>query len=105
MGSRVESIGARHAAVEDTLTELPELVEKATADVQAFMDDEYSQVHFWVEEGLERMSREAETKHCIGVTHNVLDEHMVSACMFCCIVILSGNIYYIGTSHLWASYN
>lgn len=83
MESRVESIGARFTAVEEALTELPELVEKATADVQSFMDDEYSRVRSWVEEGLERTAREAETKHCIGVTHSVLDEHIVRTCVLC----------------------
>ena len=77
---RVESIVARYAEVEGALTEIPE-VEKATADLQAFVDGDYITVYRWVEEGLERTSKEAESKHCIGVTQNVLDEHIVCACV------------------------
>ena len=80
---RVESIVARCAEVEGALTEIPEEVEKATADLQAFLDGDYSTVYRWVEEGLERTSKEAESKHCIGVTQNVLDEHFVSVHVLC----------------------
>ena len=39
--SRVESIVARYAEVEGALTEIPEEVEKATADLQAFVGGDY----------------------------------------------------------------
>lgn len=74
--SRVESIMARYEEVEGALAEMPEEVEKATADLQAFVDGDYITVYRWVEEGLERTTKEAESKHCIGVTQNVLDEHI-----------------------------
>ena len=80
---RVESIVARYAEVEGALTEIPEEVEKATADPQAFVDGDYITVYCWVEEGLERTSKEAESKHCIGVMQNVLDEHIVSVHVLC----------------------
>ena len=47
------------------------------------MDGDYITVYRWVEEGLERTSKEAESKHCIGVTQNVLDEHIVSVHVLC----------------------
>ena len=46
---RVESIVARYAEVEGALTEIPEEVEKATADLQAFVDGDYITVYRWVE--------------------------------------------------------
>ena len=36
-----------------------------------------------MEEGLERTSKEAESKYCIGVTQIVLDEHVVSLRVLC----------------------
>ena len=81
--SRVESIMARYEEVEGALAEMPEEVEKATADLQAFVDGDYITVYRWVEEGLERATKEAESKHCIGVTQNVLDEHIVSVHVLC----------------------
>ena len=83
MESRVESIGSRFAEVKDALTEMPEAVENATAEVQAFVDGDYSTACRWVEEALERTTKEAESKHCIGVTQNVLDEHIVSEHELC----------------------
>ena len=87
MESRVESLQARFADAEDALTEIQEHVEKATADVQSFMDGDYITVCRWAEEALERTSREAESKHCIGVTQNVLDEHIVSGHVLCAVII------------------
>jgi hypothetical protein len=72
--TRIGSAEERLKSLEAEFTELPEFLEQAMGSVQSFMED-YDPLYQWLSEVLSKLETQMNTKHCIGVTQNELEEH------------------------------
>ena len=72
----VEKLVNKTDLLETKLAGLPEEVKTALEDIRSFME-EYTVSLTWFSQGKVKLEKEMSVKHCIGVTQNVLEEHMV----------------------------